>query len=83
VAYRFPPELAECTGFDWDAGNDTKNQKHGVSREESEQVFSNRPIVIAGAKTGATGELRRAALGQSDAGRRLTIVFTAEELSSV
>lgn len=47
VPRRFPPDLADCTGFEWDAGNNNKNwRKHGVSREEAEQVFSNRPLLV-------------------------------------
>src|SRR3989344_104389 len=39
--------LANCTGFEWDTGNLSKNwDKHLVSRWECEQVFFNRPILI-------------------------------------
>jgi uncharacterized DUF497 family protein len=34
-------------GFDWDAGNWPKCGKHGVSREEIEQVLSGEPAVMA------------------------------------
>ena len=35
--------LKECTGFQWDDGNATKNwEKHDVSQTEREQVFFNR-----------------------------------------
>lgn len=47
VPRQFPPDLAECTGFEWDKGNNDKNwRKHRVSREEAEQVFSNRPLLL-------------------------------------
>ena len=29
-------KLAEITGFDWDAGNERKNGKHGVSMAQAE-----------------------------------------------
>lgn len=32
--------LSEKTSFDWDRGNLRKNEKHGVTREEVEQVFA-------------------------------------------
>ena len=32
-------------GFDWDAGNDLKCQKHGVSRAEIESLFVGQPLV--------------------------------------
>ena len=39
----------EFAGFNWDAGNRKKCQKHGVSIAEIESVFS-RPVVILRAK---------------------------------
>ena len=44
----FPDHLAECAGFQWDAGNAGKNwELHQVSNAECEQVFFNRPILVA------------------------------------
>ena len=72
----FPDDLAACTGFQWDAGNIDKNRHlHEVTRGEAEQVFFNRPIRVAPAKT-VGHESRYAALGQTSAGRLLTVVFT-------
>jgi len=77
---RFHPDLAECTGFEWDAGNSKKNwRKHRVSREEAEQVFSNRPLVVTLATDEdalGAGEFRDLALGRSDADRWLFVAFT-------
>ena len=44
------PEFFEgLTGFEWDAGTaDKVRQRHGVSPAECEQVFLNRPVLIAG-----------------------------------
>lgn len=76
MQYRFPAELAGCTGFDWDAGNERKSEdKHGVSQAAAEQVFSNVPILF-GATYGRGGEDRSLAYGKTDAGRLLTIAFT-------
>jgi uncharacterized protein len=83
VQYRFPPELSECTGFDWDKGNMSKSRlKHGITCEQAEQVFSNRPIVLRFASDDEAevhGEYRDAALGWDDAGRKLFVAFTVRE----
>ena len=69
--------LAECVGFDWDDGNLLKNwEKHSVSAAEAEQVFFNRPLVAAPDVAHSQDEVRYFSLGQSDAGRRLFLVFT-------
>jgi uncharacterized DUF497 family protein len=74
---RFPADLAECTGFQWDEGNATKNwEAHRVSQAECEQVFFNRPVRIAPGVAHEAGEGRRALFGQTYENRRLTIVFT-------
>ena len=76
----FPENLAECTGFQWDAGNSDKNwDLHQVSRAEAEQVFFNRPILVASDAKHSQAEPRYAALGQTNEGRRLMIVFTVRE----
>ena len=76
----FPENLAECTGFQWDAGNSEKNwDLHRVSRAEAEQVFFNRPILVASDATHSQEEARYAALGRTNDGRRLTIVFTVRD----
>ena len=40
-------DLAKCTGFQWDAGNATKNwEAHRVSQAECEQIFFNQPLLL-------------------------------------
>lgn len=69
--------LAQSTGFQWDAGNADKNSElHRVSQGECEQVFFNRPLLAAPDAAHSEHEPRYAALGQTDAGRRLGVVFT-------
>ncbi len=64
-------------GFDWDAGNARKNEKHGVTQAEAEEVFLHRPLVVApDAAHSAAGELRFHALGETRQGRRLHLTFT-------
>lgn len=69
--------LAACAGFEWDAGNIDKNwERHRVSAAECEQVFFQRPVLIAADTKHFQTEPRFAALGQTAAGRLLSIVFT-------
>jgi hypothetical protein len=63
-------------GFDWDAGNARKNDKHGVSQAEAEQVFLNEPLLLAADAQHSGEELRIHALGRTDADRLLHITFT-------
>ena len=39
-------EFEHIVGFEWDAGNARKNDKHGVSMAEAEQVFFNAPLLV-------------------------------------
>ncbi len=70
--------LSRCTGFDWDAGNAKKKnwKAHGVTSSESEQVFLNRPLVAAPDDQHPRKEARFHALGRTNAGRLLALVFT-------
>jgi uncharacterized protein len=71
------PDFSACTGFDWDKGNADKSQtKHGVSPLESEQIFFNKPLVVAPDEGHSQAEKRFYALGRTDVGRPLFVVFT-------
>ena len=66
--------------FDWDEGNLNKNwEKHQVKFLECEQLFFNRPLVVAEDTPHSGDEPRYYALGTTDSGRLLFIVFTARE----
>jgi len=68
---------ADVTEFDWDGGNAEKNWlRHRVSQAESEQVFLNLPLVVAEDELHSGTELRHYALGRTDAGRLLFVVYT-------
>jgi uncharacterized DUF497 family protein len=70
-------DWADAEGFDWDDGNAEKNWlRHRVSQAESEQVFFNRPLVIAEDDLHSHGEPRSFALGRTDASRLLFVVYT-------
>jgi uncharacterized DUF497 family protein len=69
--------LQQCTGFEWDEGNRDKNwPKHGLSDAEAEQMFFNRPLVVAADPGHSDRESRFLSLGQTDAGRLLFAAFT-------
>jgi uncharacterized DUF497 family protein len=69
--------LLRCTGFEWDKGNRDKNWlKHRVDNSECEQIFFNRPLIIHFDKRHSVKEDRFYALGHTDLGRKLFIVFT-------
>lgn len=71
--------LAKITGFDWDDGNSRKNEKHGVSTAEAEQVFFNAPLLLLNDTAHSQTEPRLHALGKTDQGRTLHIAFTLRQ----
>ena len=72
-------DLAKITGFDWDDGNTRKNEKHGVSTAEAEQVFFNAPLLMLADAKHSDREARFHALGRTDEGRLLHMAFTLRE----
>lgn len=71
------PKHFNAVGFEWDGGNSEKNQvRHGVSRQESEQVFFNRPLVVEDDALHSETESRFYGLGRTDADRLLFVVYT-------
>lgn len=72
--------VKDCTGFEWDEGNATKNwEKHDVSQSECEQVFFNKPFIIRRDSAHSETESRYYVLGKTDSGRLLFVVFTIRE----
>jgi uncharacterized DUF497 family protein len=70
-------DWAHVTGFDWDAGNARKNSdKHQVSQAEAEQAFFNEPLLITPDPKHSQDEARYHALGRTDRGHRLHVIFT-------
>ena len=69
-------DISTIVGFEWDAGNERKNDKHGVSMAEAEQVFFNSPLLLLDDVAHGRSEARLHALGATDEGRRLHITFT-------
>ncbi len=70
------PVSFDWEGFDWDKGNIGKNWiRHHISDSECEQVFLNQPLIILPDAKHSSQEERFYSLGQTDAFRRLFIVF--------
>jgi uncharacterized DUF497 family protein len=64
-------------GFDWDQGNISKNwEKHKVTPAQCEELFFNMPLIVQMVEQPSASEKRYFALGKTDVGRRLFIVFT-------
>jgi uncharacterized protein len=62
-------------GFDWDAGNRAKCQKHGVSVADIEALFSSPLLIVPDAAHSKT-ETRVRALGKTSTGRMVFLIFT-------
>ena len=69
-------DLVSIVGFEWDAGNARKNDKHGVSMADAEQVFFNTPLLLLDDVAHSQSEARFHALGQTDQTRLLHLTFT-------
>ena len=72
-------DLSKVIGFEWDEGNVRKNEQHGVSMAEAEQVFFNFPLLVLPDARHSETEPRFHALGKSNEGRRLHITFTLRD----
>lgn len=77
-------DIGAITGFDWDAGNARKSiDKHGVTRAEAEQVFTNRPLLVNPDIKHSQDEMRLQALGKTNDGRLLHITFTMRNAATL
>jgi uncharacterized protein len=63
------------SAFEWDDGNTGKCEKHGVSRDEIEALFSNTPL-IGPDIAHSTEETRFRAFGRVESERAIFVVFT-------
>jgi len=68
----------DVSGFDWDEGNRAKCQKHGVSVEEIEGLFS-RPLLILPDALHSKSEERLWGIGKAARGQFVFLVFTIRE----
>ncbi len=70
--------MASVAGFDWDTANRNKCEKHGVSIAEIEDLFSG-PVLVVPDSTHSKNEDRIRAIGRTQSGRFVFIVFTIRE----
>jgi uncharacterized protein len=66
----------KVVGFDWDSGNWPKCGKHGVSREEIEEVLLSGPAVLVDPHP---EETRMRAIGKTTEGRHVFLAFVIRE----
>jgi hypothetical protein len=76
-------DLSKISGFEWDEGNARKNDKHGVSMAEAEQVFFNVPLLLLDDAAHSQKENRLHALGKTNEGRALHITLTLRESNTL
>ncbi|MCK6556652.1 BrnT family toxin [Candidatus Binatia bacterium] len=62
--------------LDWDAGNRTKNRKHGVEPEDVSALFRGDVYFAGRIVEPAHAELRWLVLGADGSGRPLAVIFT-------
>jgi len=67
---------ASPESFDWDAGNRTKNRKHGVEAENIEALLNHLVLLAGRIIEPFHDEPRWLLLGRDDRGRRLALIFT-------
>ncbi len=69
----------KIAGFDWDLGNRAKCAKHGVTVAEIEGLFRG-PVSVFPDPAHSTTEERFKAIGRTEAGRMVFVVFTLRTL---
>lgn len=68
----------EVAGFDWDLGNRAKCARHGVTVAEIEGLFRG-PISVFPDPAHSSSEERFKAIGRTETGRMVFVVFTLRE----
>lgn len=69
----------KIAGLEWDAGNWPKCGKHGVSQAEIAEVLSGTPAVMSDP---FPDEPRMRAIGRTEAGRYVFLVFMLREIEA-
>jgi uncharacterized protein len=69
-------DLARVVAFEWDAGNARKNERHGVTQVEAEDLFFDPRLLLAPDPRHSEREPRSHALSETSDGRRLHVTFT-------
>lgn len=69
--------LPKILAFEWDEGNlDKSYEKHGISAKETEEVFVSEELFVLLDKKHSQTEKRHIALGKTQEGKRLFVIFT-------
>lgn len=72
--------LPKPIAFEWDRGNTDKNLlKHNVTNKEAAEIFSNEQKFLFRDERHSQGEERYGIFGQTDKGRKLSVVFTVRK----
>jgi uncharacterized protein len=66
-------------GLQWDEGNARKNERHGVSQGEAEEVFFDTRLLVVADMQRSMEEPRYHALGMTRDSRHLHITFTLRD----
>lgn len=69
-------DLLNLEGFDWNVGNLEHIKKHNISKEECEEIFVNRPLILTPDTGHSNVEERIRALGRTNKGKLLVLIFT-------
>ncbi len=69
-------DITRFEEFEWDSGNERKNERHAVTQQEAEQVFLRQPLLLLDDPKHSGAESRFHALGKSAEGRLLHVSFT-------
>ena len=69
-------DINRVEGFDWDAGDARKNERHGVSQAEAEQVFFDPRLLVVADDRHSQAEPRFHGLGATLSGGVLHVTFT-------
>lgn len=69
--------LPKILAFEWDEENlDKSYKKHGISPKETEEVFVSEELFVLPDKKHSQTEKRHVALGKTQEGKRLFVIFT-------
>lgn len=73
-------DIERVKGFEWDEGNLYQNEsKHGLKWQNIEEVFFNTPLIVVEDIKHSEDESRCVALGKSDDGTLITVIFTLRQ----
>ena len=73
-----PHEVIRVAGFNWDAANRDKCERHGLAVATIEALFR-QPLAIMPDPAHSRAETRFKAIGRSESGRYVFMVFTLRE----